>query len=71
MAKLLTVDSTSRLSAVQALEHPWVQGKCFASSGADKGEGGEMRGNALRVQALLKAHFDDVDPCVRAVLLIL
>ena len=53
MAKLLTVDSTSRLSAVQALEHPWVQGKCFASSGADKGEReewGGLGGNVLRAE---------------------
>lgn len=29
VAKLLTVDSARRLSAEEALNHPWVQGKCF------------------------------------------
>eukprot|EP00877_Chromochloris_zofingiensis_P004633 jgi/Chrzof1/14170/Cz08g28020.t1 len=29
VAKLLTVDADHRLSAEQALRHPWVEGKCF------------------------------------------
>ena len=42
VAKLLTVDSKARLSAEQALQHPWVQGKCFG--GGDKGESWDMLG---------------------------
>ncbi len=44
VAKLLTVDSAARLSAEQALQHPWVQGKCFG--GAEAGE--EQVGRGLK-----------------------
>lgn len=33
VAKLLTVDSAKRLTAEQALNHPWVQGKVPATAG--------------------------------------
>ncbi len=37
VAQLLTVDSDARLSAEQALQHPWVAGKCFEDD-ENKGE---------------------------------
>lgn len=37
VAKLLTVDADHRLSAEQALRHPWVEGKCFEN---DEQKGG-------------------------------
>ena len=42
VAKLLTVDTAKRLTAEQALHHPWVQGKVAASAPlADKGNASE------------------------------
>ena len=32
VARLLTVDAVKRLTAQQALDHPWVQGQCFGSA---------------------------------------
>lgn len=37
VAKLLTVDASKRLSAQQALQHPWVQGNCAASASDNNG----------------------------------
>ncbi|GAX83638.1 hypothetical protein CEUSTIGMA_g11062.t1 [Chlamydomonas eustigma] len=42
VAKLLTVDSSARLSAEQALQHPWVQGKCFGD--VDNGDVKQLAG---------------------------
>jgi len=48
VAKLLTVDSASRLSAEEALQHPWVQGKCFG--GPDQGEGKPLSGTTDKMK---------------------
>ena len=64
VAKLLTVDASKRLSAQQALQHPWVQGKSaasFSDVGAHRLQGAmdNMKNMATRRDSVRKSFLGD------------